>query len=141
MQNFAEQCLDMAKSILGHNLDSIHETGTILPVSGEQPRDDEPGHAALAIGEYYRATHETELGGKDLIDLAARAITAQAFMAEELENGLAYSALGLLSFGPPRIAIWFGSACSTPPASNWTSVCWRAPTMKTIFRSSTSPRP
>lgn len=102
MQNFAEQCLDMAKSILGHNLDSIHETGTILPVSGEQPRDDEPGHAALAIGEYYRATHDTELGGKDLIDLAARAITAQAFMAEELENGLAYSALGLLSFGPAK---------------------------------------
>ena len=44
---------------------------------GEEKRIDEPGHAALAIGEFYRATGETELDGHDLIDLAARCITAQ----------------------------------------------------------------
>lgn len=102
MENFADQCLDMAQSILGQNLESISEQGTISPVSGEQSRLDEPGHAALAIGEYYRATNQTKLGDYDLVDLSARCITAQAFTEEEAENGLAYSALGLLSFGPAK---------------------------------------
>ena len=92
----------MAQSILGHNLESITEQGAIAPVSGEDSRLDEPGHAALAIGEYYRATNESTLGGYDLIDLAARTVTAQAFAPEEMENGLAYAALGLLSFSPAK---------------------------------------
>lgn len=102
MQNFADQCLDLARSTLSHNLDSINEDGTISPVVGEFSRSDEPGHAALAIGEFYRATQETEMAGRDLVDLAARCITAQAFEEHEVENGLAYGALGLLSFGPSK---------------------------------------
>ncbi|MFT5837489.1 MAG: hypothetical protein ACI9ZV_000994, partial [Candidatus Azotimanducaceae bacterium] len=102
MENFADQCLDMAQSILGHNLESITEQGTIMPMAGENSRLDEPGHAALAIGEYYRATNETTLGDYDLVDLAARTVTAQAFSPEEMENGLAYAALGLLSFSPAK---------------------------------------
>ena len=102
MENFADQCLDMARSILGHNLESISEQGAISPVDSESSRFDEPGHAALAIGEYYRATNEVRLDDFDLIDLAARTITAQIFTEEEFENGIAYSALGLLSFGPSK---------------------------------------
>lgn len=102
MQNFADQCLDMAQSILGQNLNSINENGSITPVDGEEARLDEPGHAALAIGEYHRATGELSLAGYDLIDTTARCITAQAFTEEEAENGIAYSALGLLSFGPAK---------------------------------------
>ncbi len=88
--------------MLSHNLDSINQDGTITPVEGEEPRLDEPGHAALAIGEFYRATGEAELEGKDLIDLAARCITAQVFRDPPQENGLAYAALALLSFGPSK---------------------------------------
>lgn len=108
MQNFAAQCLDMARSILGHNLDAINADGTIAPVAGEAGRLDEPGHAALAIGEFFRATSETKLGNFDLVDLAARAVTAQAFAEEEAENGLAYCSLGLLSFGcaKDRNPVW-----------------------------------
>ncbi len=108
MENFADQCLDMAQSILGHNLDSISEQGTVSAVQGEASRPDEPGHAALAIGEYFRATNEASLGGHDLVDLAARCITAQAFTGEAYDNGLAYAALGLLSFSPAkdRNAVW-----------------------------------
>ena len=108
MENFADQCLDMAQSILGHNLESISEQGTISPVADEDSRLDEPGHAALAIGEYYRATGETKLGDYDLVDLSARCITAQAFTQTNQENGLAYAALGLLSFGPAkdRNVVW-----------------------------------
>ena len=102
MDNFADQCLDMARSILGHNLESISEKGIIAPFSDESSRYDEPGHAVLAIGEYFRATNDDNLEGYDLIDLAARCITAQAFTEEKLENGLAYTALGLLSFGPSK---------------------------------------
>ena len=99
MQDFAEQCMDLARSILGNNLQVINEDGSISPAEGEKVRIDEPGHAALAIGEYFRATGKTELAGHALTDLAARSITHQAFITENYDNGLAYAALGLLSFG------------------------------------------
>jgi len=102
MHSFSEQCLDMARSMLGHNLESIQPDGTILPVPGEEARPDEPGHVAYALGEYYRGTGETTLKGYDLIDLAARCVTAQMFMEPPAENGLAYAALGLLCFGPSK---------------------------------------
>ncbi len=102
MHSFSEQCLDMARSILGHNLDAIQPDGSILPAPGEEPRPDEPGHVAFALGEYYRVTGETTLKGYDLIDLAARCITAQMFTEPPAENGLAYAALGLLCFGPSK---------------------------------------
>jgi hypothetical protein len=102
MHSFSEQCLDMARSMLGHNLDSIQPDGTVVPVPGEQSRPDEPGHVAFALGEYYRATGETSLKGFDTIDLAARCVTAQMFTDPPAENGLAYAALGLLCFGPSK---------------------------------------
>ena len=92
----------MARSILGHNLASIQPNGTITPFEGETSRADEPGHAAYAMGEYFRATGETTLEGHDLIDLTARTVTAQVFTEPAEENGLAYGALGLLSFGPSK---------------------------------------
>jgi hypothetical protein len=102
MNSFSEQCLDMARSMLGHNLDSINPDGTLTPVGNESARSDEPGHVAYALGEYYRATGETTLKGQDLIDLAARTITAQVFTEPAGENGLAYASLGLLAFGPSK---------------------------------------
>lgn len=102
MQNFAEQCIDLAKAILANNLSAVNPDGTLFPVEGEEARTDEPGHAALAIGEYFRLTQEVQFEGHDLVDLAARTITAQAFTEEEAENGLAYAALGLISFGPAK---------------------------------------
>jgi len=92
----------MARSMLGHNLESIQPDGTILPVPGEEARPDEPGHVAYALGEYFRATGESTLKGFDLIDLAARCVTAQMFTEPPAENGLAYAALGLLCFGPSK---------------------------------------
>jgi hypothetical protein len=102
MHSFSEQCLDMARSMLGHNIESIQADGTIIPANDEQSRLDEPGHAVYALGEYYRATGETSLKGHDLIDLAARCVTAQMFTEPPAENGLAYAALGLLCFGPSK---------------------------------------
>lgn len=92
----------MARSMLAHNLDSIQPDGTLLPAHGEPSRADEPGHVAYALGEFHRATGETTLKGHDLIDLAARCITAQVFTEPAAENGLAYAALGLLAFGPSK---------------------------------------
>lgn len=102
MQNFADQCLDLAQSVLGHNLKSIKEDGSIEPFKDEVSKENEPGHAALAIGEFFRATGQTNLGSYDLVDLAARTITGQVFMEKETENGLAFAALALLSFGPSK---------------------------------------
>ena len=73
----------MARSMLSHNIDSIQPDGTILPAPGEQPRPDEPGHVAYALGEYYRATGETTLKGYDIVDLAARGIAIPAAAVEE----------------------------------------------------------
>ncbi|MGF1530416.1 MAG: hypothetical protein ACFCU4_03545 [Puniceicoccaceae bacterium] len=99
---FAEQCQELARSFLINNLGAINEDGTLTPHPGETAVADEPGHAAFAIGEYFRATNETTLQGHDLVDLAARTITAQAFAPGSSENGIAYAALGLLSFGPSK---------------------------------------
>ena len=77
MQNFAAQCLDMARSILGQNLESINEDGSIAPVQGENSRADEPGHAALAFGEYYRATGDNLLNRVDIVDIVSRCIGSQ----------------------------------------------------------------
>ena len=62
----------------------------------------------LAIGEFFRASGEVELEGFDLFDLSARCVTQQAFTEEASENGLAYAALGLLSFGASkeRNSVW-----------------------------------
>jgi hypothetical protein len=102
MHSFSEQCLDMARSILGRNLDAIQPDGSVLPARDELSRPDEPGHAAFALGEYHRATGELTLQGFDLIDLTARCVTAQMFTEPPAENGLAYAALGLLCFGPSK---------------------------------------
>ena len=108
MLNFSEQCMDMARSILGKNIGAINEDGSITPVENESSLDYEPGHAALALGEFYRATGLTEIEGRDIVDLCARCITAQTNDKEYTEDGLAYSSLGLLSFGPSkdRNAVW-----------------------------------
>lgn len=108
MQNFANQCLDMARSILGHNLGAIREDGSVIPMENEVALPEEGAHALAAIGEFYRATRETTLDGFDVVDLGARCLTQQAFASEENPQALAYSALGLLAFGPAkqRNLIW-----------------------------------
>lgn len=108
MENFAEQCLDMARSILSQNLGAIEDNGTIKPFPNESGTGHESGHAAFAIGEYFRATNEQTLEDRDLLDLAARTITAQAFAEDSQEGGLAFAGLGLLSFGSAkdRNPIW-----------------------------------
>ena len=108
MHNFSEQCLDLARSLLGNNLKHINEDGSVSSATGEGSRVDEPGHAALAIGEFFRASGEVELEGFDLFDLSARCVTQQAFTPDASENGLAYAALGLLSFGASkeRNSVW-----------------------------------
>ena len=88
--------------MLSHNIESIQPNGTVQPVAGEQSRPDEPGHIAFALGEFYRTTGESTIDGHDIIDLAARCITAQMFTEPAAENGLAYAALGLLAFGPSK---------------------------------------
>ena len=70
MHNFSEQCLDLARSLLGNNLQHINEDGSVTSAPGESSRIDEPGHAALAIGEFFRASGEVELEGFDLFDLS-----------------------------------------------------------------------
>lgn len=94
--------MDMARAILGRNLESVNEDGTISPLDGETSSPDEQGHAAFALGEFYRATGETNFNGFDIVDLASRCITSQAFSDSAAENGIGYSALGLLSFGPAK---------------------------------------
>ncbi len=102
MQNFASQCLDQTKALLKLNLGSISADGSVTPVPGEVSRADEPGHAALAFGEYYRATGELTLDRNNIPEIVARAITAQVRLSQGSDNGMAFACLGLLAFGPTR---------------------------------------
>ncbi len=102
MLNFSEQCMDMARAILGRNLESINSDGTIAPLDGEVSSKDESGHAAFALGEFYRATGEAEFAGFNIVDLASKCVASQVLEDSESENGIGYTALGLLSFGPSK---------------------------------------
>ena len=102
MQNFANQCLDMARSILGHNLDAINEDGTVVPFNGEVSLNEEGAHAFAAIGEFYRATRETKIGDFDIVDLGARCLSRQVVNDDDNGRAWAYNSLGLLAFGPAK---------------------------------------
>lgn len=102
MQNFASQCLDQTKALLKLNFGSLAPDGTVTPVSGEVSRADEPGHAALAFGEYFRATGELQLDRQNIAEIVARTITAQVRISKGSDNGMAFACLGLLAFGPTR---------------------------------------
>ncbi len=102
MQNFASQCLDQTKALLKLNFSSIATDGSIIPVDGEVSRADEPGHAALAFGEYYRATGELTLERQNIVEIVTRTITAQVRLSKGSDNGMAFACLGLLAFGPTR---------------------------------------
>ena len=71
MQNFASQCLDQTKALLKLNFNSLSADGTVVPVEGEVSRADEPGHAALAFGEYFRATGELHLDRQNIAEIVA----------------------------------------------------------------------
>ncbi len=92
----------MARVILSHNIGAVAADGSIEPTPGETGRSDESGHAAFALGEFYRATQETRIGQTDIVELVARCVSSQLRLETESENGLAYAALGLLSFGPSK---------------------------------------
>jgi hypothetical protein len=102
MQNFASQCLDQTKALLKLNFNSLSADGTVVPVAGEVSRADEPGHAALAFGEYFRATGELHLDRQNIAEIVARTITAQVRISKGSDNGMAFACLGLLAFGPTR---------------------------------------
>ena len=102
MQNFASQCLDQTKALLKLNFNSLAPDGTVVPVEGEISRADEPGHAALAFGEYFRATGELTMDRQNIAEIVARTITAQVRISQGSDNGMAFACLGLLAFGPTR---------------------------------------
>ena len=102
MQNFASQCLDQTKALLKLNFNSLAPDGTVVPVEGEVSRADEPGHVALALGEYFRATGEVTLDRQNLAEIVARTITAQVRISQGSDNGMTFACLGLLAFGPTR---------------------------------------
>ncbi len=102
MQNFASQCLDQTKALLKLNFNSLAPDGTVVPVEGEVSRADEPGHAALAFGEYFRATGELTMDRHNIAEIVARTITAQVRISQGSDNGMAFACLGLLAFGPTR---------------------------------------
>ncbi|MDR2200753.1 MAG: hypothetical protein LBN94_01390 [Puniceicoccales bacterium] len=104
MQNFAEQCADIVRLILVHNLDFINEDGSIRPIGQEELVGDEAAHLAFALGEYYRLTHEVNLSSRHVIDLVAKAIAYQVgsmYKGKDTDWG-SYVALALLSFGAVR---------------------------------------
>ena len=102
MQNFSSQCLDQTRALLKINLSSITPDGSIQPVAGETSRADEPGHVALALGEYFRATGDLVFERQSIPELVARTITAQVKLSQGSDNGMAFACLGLLAFGSTR---------------------------------------
>jgi hypothetical protein len=100
MQNFSQQCLDLARAILGQSLPAITDDGEIRPVEGELLVQTDATYAALALGEYYRITREPHLGDFALIPLAARCFQSQLRGESLPDVDLNFLALALFCFGP-----------------------------------------
>ncbi len=94
--------MDMARAILSRNIAAINEDGSVSPAEGEAVLENESGHAAFALGEFYRATQQEKIDNVDIVKLEAACVNAQMQVANAKESALAYAALGLLSFGPSK---------------------------------------
>ena len=99
MRNFAHQCLELARLLLGNALSSVTEEGIVVPAEGETALPDESAHAFNALAEFYRATHETTLNETDLIETAAHCFLCQSQQSTSremfLQNALSLSAFGI----------------------------------------------
>ena len=128
---------------LGNNLQHINEDGTVTPAPNEESHVDEPGHAALAIGEFFRATGEVELGEYDLFDLSARCVTQQAFTEIVTMTMVWLMRRFLASFlwarPKERNAVWERVARPATCRNNWIAAFFRKPTTTIIFRHSSLP--
>ena len=98
MRNFAHQCLELARLLLGNALPSVTEEGAVVPAEGETALTDESAHTFNALAEFYRTTHETTLNEVDLIETAAHCFLYQSQQptsrAMFLQNALSLSAFG-----------------------------------------------
>ena len=101
MRNFAHQCLELARLLLGNALPSVTEVGTVVPVDGEAALADESAYVFNALAEYFRATHETTFNETDLIETASRCFLHQLQQPTVRETFLK-NALSLLAFGNNR---------------------------------------
>jgi hypothetical protein len=108
MQNFSQQCLDLARAILGQSLPAITDNGEIRPVEGEALVKTDAAYAALALGEYCRITRDSHLGDFVLIPLAARCFQSQLRDESLQDMELNYLALALFCFGatPSQNPLW-----------------------------------
>ena len=82
--------MDLARSLLGNNLQHINEDGTVTPALMVKVQElmnlDMPSQLVN-----FSVTGEVEVDEYDLHDLAARCITQQAFEEEANDNGMAYA--------------------------------------------------
>jgi hypothetical protein len=101
MRNFAHQCLELARLLLGNALSSVNEEGAVVPAEGETALPDESAHAFNVLAEFYRTTHETTLNGADLIETAAHCFLHQSQQPTSREMFL-QNALSLSAFGTNR---------------------------------------
>ncbi len=101
MRNFAHQCLELARLLLGNALPSVTGEGAVVPAEGETSLPDESAHAFNALAEFYRTTHETTLDEVDLIETAAHCFLYQSQQPTSREMFL-QNALSLSGFGTNR---------------------------------------
>ena len=90
MENFADQCLDMAESILSQNLEAIEANGRFNLFLTKLLAVVNQGTLPLQ-SENILERPINPLGDYNLHDLGTRTITAQAFAEDYQGSGLAYA--------------------------------------------------
>jgi hypothetical protein len=108
----------MARSMLGHNLDSIQPDGTILPANGEQSRPDEPGHAPSPSGNF-TAPPARPRSRASISSTSPRAASPRRCSPSPPPKTASPTPRSACSpSAPPRNAIPSGNASSTKPAAH-----------------------
>ena len=75
MENFAEQCLDMACSILSQNLDAIDDNGTIKPFPNENAILTGLSDGSVFLSEIEKASNTIIIRSFTEFEVSAIAVT------------------------------------------------------------------
>lgn len=104
MENFSDQCHEIAQVILAHNLSAINlDQGCVAPVTGEASSLHDTGLAILALADTYQFKQSMifEDGSTrlNLLELAVPLLEQQLQMRFENPRGFGCATLALLIFG------------------------------------------
>ncbi len=101
MQNFAQQCSDLAQVLLESAVANLTDDGTVVTPEGEHALPNESAHALAALAEFYCTTHEATLCNRSVVEMAQHCLAHQLQQPTD-DLSFLQCALAVLAFHPAK---------------------------------------